>query len=107
MTGQLIAAREPLAATRECASVGLLAGVSANVPGLVLQAVEGLITQRALVGARQLVRALGLLGAWQRAVRLDVGHSSGSHVAGFSLLLRGRVVDGVVVEKPRYVDGGL
>lgn len=56
--GQLIRAGELLAAARELAGVRLLAGVGADVSGLVLQTVEGLVAERALVGARELVGRL-------------------------------------------------
>jgi hypothetical protein len=43
--------------------MGLLAGVSADVTGLVLQAVEGLVTERALVRTGEILARLfrGLL----------------------------------------------
>lgn len=50
---QLVGATEALGAARELAGVRLLARVGADVSGLVLEAVEGLVAQRALVGARQ------------------------------------------------------
>lgn len=56
--GQLIGTRKLLAAARELAGMGLLARVSADVPGLMLQTVEGLFTKRALVGTRKLVGSL-------------------------------------------------
>lgn len=56
--GQLVRAGELLAAARELAGMWLLAGVGANVSGLVLQTVEGLVAERALVGARELVGRL-------------------------------------------------
>lgn len=56
VTGQFIRAAEALSASRELAGVRLLAGVSADVTSLVLEAVEGLVAQRALVRTRQ-VRA--------------------------------------------------
>ena len=81
VTGQLIGARELLATSRELASVRLLSSVSTDVTGLVLQTVEGLIAERALVGSRQLVGGLGGLSAGERPVGLDNGDGSGSHVA--------------------------
>lgn len=102
---QLIAAGEFLGAAGEVARVGLLAGVCANVPGLVLQAVEGLVTERALVGARQFIGALSLLGAGQGPVGLDGRDSSGSHIAVVALVSVLSVLHGVVIHEPRYVDG--
>lgn len=58
VAGELIGARKLLAAARELAGVRLLARVGADVARLVLQAVEGLVAKGALVGSRQLVRAL-------------------------------------------------
>ena len=52
--GQLVGARKLLGAARELAGMRLLAGVSADMSGLVLEAVEGLVAERALVRARQL-----------------------------------------------------
>jgi len=60
VTGQLVRAAEALCAAWELAGVRLLAGVSADVTSLVLEAVEGLVAQRTLVRARQ-VRAHVLL----------------------------------------------
>jgi len=105
VSSQLIAAGELLGATGKVASMGLLAGVSANVPGLVFQAVEGLVTERALVGARQFVGALCLLSAGQGPVGLDGRNSSGSHIAVVSLVFVLSVLHGVVIHEPRYVDG--
>lgn len=81
VAGQLVGARELLAAARELASMGLLSGVSPDVPGLVLEAMEGLVAERALVGPGELIgRLLGRLARRQRAVGPDVGNGSGSHL---------------------------
>lgn len=81
VAGELVGAGELLAAAGELAGVRLLASVGADVSRLVLEAVEGLVTEGALVGARQLVGgALGGLGTGERAVGLDDGDSCGSHV---------------------------
>jgi hypothetical protein len=77
--GQLVGARELLAAARELAGMRLLAGVGADVSSLVLQAVEGLVAERALVGARKLVGRLGSLGSWNGPIGLDDGNRSGRH----------------------------
>lgn len=58
VTGQLVRAGELLAAARELASVRLLARVGANVSRLMLEAVESLVAERALVGTGQLARRL-------------------------------------------------
>ena len=60
VTSELVRTAEALCAARELAGVRLLASVSADVTGLVLEAVEGLVAQRTLVRARQ-VRAHVLL----------------------------------------------
>jgi hypothetical protein len=81
MAGELIGARELLAAAGELAGMRLLASVSADVTSLVLQAVEGLIAERTLVRSRQLVGGIRCLGTGKRPVRFDDGHCCGSHVA--------------------------
>lgn len=74
VTGQLVRTRELLAAARKLASVRLLASVGADVSGLVLEAVEGLVAQRALVRARQLAVAALRLGARKGPVWLNDGN---------------------------------
>lgn len=90
--GQLIRAREFLGAARELAGVRLLSSVGANVPGLVLQPVESLVTERALVRARQLIAVVGGLGARNWAVGLQNGdcasHFAFSLVRPFAVLVR-------------------
>ena len=90
--GQLIGSRELLAAARELAGMGLLSGVGANVPSLMLQAVEGLVAERALVGPRELVGGIcGLLVAGKRtpgSVDGDGSHVDVSVVVCLLLLLR-------------------
>lgn len=58
VAGELIRARELLAAAGELAGMRLLASVSADVSSLMLETVEGLVAERALVRSRQLVGAL-------------------------------------------------
>jgi hypothetical protein len=77
--GQLVGAGELLAAARELAGMRLLAGVSADVSGLMLQAVEGLVAERALVGTGQLVGRLCRLCSWDGPIGLDDGNRSGRH----------------------------
>jgi len=55
VAGELIRSRELLAAAGELAGVRLLASVSADVSSLMLEAVEGLIAERALVRSGQLI----------------------------------------------------
>ena len=55
---QLIRTGKLLAASWELAGMRLLSCVSANVPGLVLEAVECLVAERALVGAREFIGCL-------------------------------------------------
>jgi hypothetical protein len=59
--------------------VGLLSRVRADVPSLVLQAVEGLLAQRALVRPREVLSllVLALLGILQQ--RRHEAHGSGGH----------------------------
>ena len=52
VTGQLIRAGELLGAPGELAGMGFLSSVSTNVSRLVLQAVEGLLAEGALVRSR-------------------------------------------------------
>lgn len=60
--GELVGAGEALRAAWELAGVRLLAGVSADVPRLVLEAVEGLLAERTLVGTGQVCSRLFLGG---------------------------------------------
>lgn len=85
MAGQLVGAREFLAAAGELAGMRLLSRVRPDVPSLVLEAVEGLVAQRALVRARQLGRGLSSLPSRQRAVWSD--DADGGHVYVVFLLL--------------------
>lgn len=58
---QLVGSAETLGAARELTGVRLLARVGANVSRLMLQTVEGLVAQRALVGSRQIRAVLVLV----------------------------------------------
>ena len=49
MARQLVRSAEALRAARKLAAMRLLAGVRSNMAGLVLEAVEGFIAERALV----------------------------------------------------------
>lgn len=55
MTGQFVAPRKLLGTAGEGARMGLLAGVGADMSGLMLQSVERLLADRTFVGPRQLV----------------------------------------------------
>lgn len=86
--GELVGAGELLGAAGELACVRLLAGVGADMSGLVLEAVEGLVAEGALVRARQLGGGGsfgGLLGGRQRPVGLDDTDGGGSHVSVASM----------------------
>ncbi len=76
VSGEFIGAAETLLASRMGADVGLLAGVSANVAGLVFETVEGARAERTLVRTRdlRLVHGVvaggegGCVGGWIRHV---------------------------------------
>lgn len=73
MTSQLVGAGELLATSGELASMGLLAGVSSNVPRLMLETVEGLVAHGTLVRSRELSRSVGGLTAIRDGpVRLEI-----------------------------------
>lgn len=55
---QLVRARESLCAAGKGAGVRLLARVGSDVASLVLQAVEGLVAERALVGPGKILSGL-------------------------------------------------
>lgn len=78
---ELIRARESFCAAREGAGMGLLAGVGADVTGLVLQTVEGLVAKRALVGPGQVLAGL-LLGLLLLQKGSHEAHGSSSHGRG-------------------------
>lgn len=75
---QLVRSRELLAAPGKLASMRFLARVCPDMPCLVLETVESLVAQRALVWARQLVGTVCSLTVGQRPVRSY--HCDGSHV---------------------------
>jgi hypothetical protein len=82
MPGQLVGSREALGAAGELAGVRLLARVRPDVSGLVLETVEGLVAQWALVGSGQVLAVLTGLTA-------DHGrhHTDGSHFCAPLVLL--------------------
>lgn len=55
VAGQLIGATEAFGAAGELAGMRLLAGMGTDMASLVFQTMEGPITQRALVGTRQIL----------------------------------------------------
>lgn len=57
---ELIRTGESFCATRESAGVRLFSCVGADVTGLVLQTVERLVTERTLVGTREILARLFL-----------------------------------------------
>lgn len=71
MSRQLVRAGELLRATGELAGVRLLSGVRSNVPGLVFEAMEGLVAERALVRTREFIAVLRRLGTRDGAVGLQ------------------------------------
>ena len=94
VAGELVGSAEAFCAAGELAAVRLLARVGADVPGLVLQAVKGLLADGTLVGARQ-VLALVVL-RWRI---LNGGRHEAD--AGRGHCGVGRVVDGRVEERRR------
>lgn len=85
---KLVGTAEALGAAGELAGVRLLAGVRPDVARLVLEAVEGLVAERALVGARQVGAVL------VRVLHVDShcrhGHGGGGHRrAGLAVGLAG------------------
>lgn len=54
VTGQLVGSGEALSATEELAGVRLLASMGADVSGLMLKTVKGLVAQRAFVRPGQI-----------------------------------------------------
>lgn len=76
VSGKLVRAGEALGAAMKLAGVRLLAGMRADVPGLVLEAVEGLVAQRALVGPGQIRALVGV-----RAGHHGRHHAHGSHLS--------------------------
>lgn len=97
---ELVRPRETLVAAGESAGVGFLAGVGSDVAGLMLEAVECLITHRTFVGTRQLLRGVcarsrrssrGCCLRWQGLGLRELGHV----LYGEHLRSRVDVVDGV------------
>lgn len=92
VAGQLIRTGKTLAAARELTGVWLFACVCADVASLVLEAVEGLITERALVRTRHFRCAFRALFVHkQRAVGANEGTGCGlgtAHLGIFRLVLK-------------------
>jgi hypothetical protein len=85
--GQLVGSGEALGAALELAGVRLLAGMGSNVSGLVLEAVEGLVAERALVGTGEIWSLLAVVSLTTDHLG---HHADGSHF-GFLLLLSGNL----------------
>lgn len=58
MAGQLIGTAKALGTAGKLARVRFLSGMGTNMAGLMLQTVESTVTERALVGARQILAHL-------------------------------------------------
>lgn len=76
---ELIRTGESFCATRESAGVRLLSCVGADVTGLVLQTVERLVTERTLVGTREILARLFLDLLLLLQEGSHEAHSSSSH----------------------------
>lgn len=74
VSSQLVGARETLRAAWELAGMWFLTRVSADVASLMLETVEGLVTQRALVGSGQVLAVLARV--------LTVHHRGWHHADG-------------------------
>ena len=61
MAGQFVGSAEALATSRELAGMRLLASMSADMPGLMFEAVEGSVAQGALVGSREILSLFGIV----------------------------------------------
>ena len=76
---ELIRTGESFCATRESAGVRLFSCVGADVTGLVLQTVERLVTERTLVGTREILARLFLDLLLLLQEGSHEAHSSSSH----------------------------
>jgi len=84
MAGELVRAREAFGASRELACMRLLARVSADVPGLMFQSVEGFGAERALVRSGEICWAVASLQVvhrwrWHRQWMCDCCHRRWGH----------------------------
>lgn len=77
--GELVGPAEALRASGEGAGVRLLARVGANMASLVLEAVEGLLAQRALVRAREVVPLVVVRGLCVLEQRRHEAHGGSGH----------------------------
>lgn len=85
MPRQFVRSGETLRTAGKLTGVWLLAGVSSNMSGLMLETVKGLIAQRTLVGTRQILTVFSM----DSPVHLG-HHTDGGHLC-FSLGLLGGV----------------
>lgn len=81
MAGELVGPRKALGAAGELAGMRLLSGVGSDMSCLMLEAVEGLVAERTLVGAGQILPVLAMLASNHGGHHTDGGH------LGVSLLL--------------------
>jgi hypothetical protein len=98
MPSEFVGSAEALRASREGTSMRLLASVGADMASLVFQAMEGLLTERTFVRAREISRGplVVLLGVLKKRRHQahgsrrhgDVGSGLGSVLRGGSVLLR-------------------
>ncbi|KAJ8604929.1 hypothetical protein MRB53_041605 [Persea americana] len=79
VTCQLIAAAEALGAAWKLTAVWLLAGVRADVAGLMFEAMESLFAERALVRSWQVCATLVLAVGW---AMVDACHGHGRDSSG-------------------------
>lgn len=81
VAGEFIASAETLFATGMCADVGFLAGMGANVSGLVFETVKGTGTERALVRTRDLRLVDGVVASCKGSrIGGGIGHVGGGRL---------------------------
>ena len=92
VSSEFVRARKSLCASRESAGVWLLSSVGSNVASLVLQTVEGLVAERALVRPRKILSGLlcllrGVLEKRRHEADGGSGHRGGGCRGRWWLLL--------------------
>jgi hypothetical protein len=100
VTGELIRAAETFRASRKGAGMGLLASMCPDMAGLVLETVKGLLTQRALVRAREVLTSIILCGLGVLEERSHKAHGGSGHgrIGGGGRLLLGGLRLAIVIE---------
>ena len=83
VSSQFVRPRELLAATGILAMMRFFSSVSSDVPGLMLQAVKGLVTEWAFVRSGELLGAVYRLNARNGTVGFEDRDSCGSHLGSF------------------------